>query len=242
MSVPDSRVQRAYRVRLSLLLLAVGLLLVVWVVGSQAIQTLKALDVIERERDRWQQAGQVVESLNLKDGSIVADIGSGAGYFTLKLGPIVGDKGRVIAEDILREPLAFLWIRALLRHQRNIRVIHGEPDNPHLPEGSLDAVLVANTYHEFTHPRAILNRALHALHPGGRLVIVDRGPLPREEQSREAEAEHHERDPSEVEIELRETGFALITRNDRLIGRAAPERLGDRPDNHIWWLIVARKP
>jgi SAM-dependent methyltransferase len=148
----------------------------------------------------------------------------------------------VIAEDILREPLAFLWFRAFLRHRHNIQVIHGEPDNPHLPEGQVDAVLVANTYHEFMHPRAVLNRALHALHSGGRLVVVDRGPLPGEEESREFGTQHHERDPSEVETELRATGFGLVSRNDRFIEQPAPERLGDRPDSHAWWLIVARKP
>ena len=89
MAVPDSRVQRAYRVRISLFLLAVSLALVVWVLGYQVVQTLKVLDVVERERDRWQQAGPVIETLNLKDGSVVADIGSGAGYFTLKLAPMV---------------------------------------------------------------------------------------------------------------------------------------------------------
>jgi predicted methyltransferase len=229
-------------VRISLFLLALSLAVVVWVVGYQALQTLRVLDVVERDRDRWQQAGPVVEALNLKDGSVVADVGSGAGYFTLKLAPIVGEKGRVLAEDILRQPLAFLWIRALLRHQSNVHIIHGEPDNPHLPEGQFDAVLVANTYHELTHPRAVLNRVFQALHPGGRLVIIDRGPLPGEEKSRELETQHHERAPSEVETELRETGFELISRHDRFIDRPALKRPGDGPDNHPWWLIVADKP
>ena len=242
MAVPDSRVQRAYRVRISFFLLAAVLALVVWVVASQAVQTLKVLDVVEQERDRWQRAGPVIEALKLKDGSVVADIGSGAGYFTLKLASIVGDKGNVLAEDILREPLAFLWFRAFLHHRPNIHVIRGEPDNPHLPEDQVDAVLIANTYHEFVHPRAILNRALNALHSGGRLVVVDRGPLPGEEESGEFETQHHERDPSEVEADLRATGFGLISRNDRFIEKPAPERPGDRPDNHSWWLIVARKP
>jgi hypothetical protein len=111
-AVPDSGVQRAYRVRVSLLLLVVSVTIVVLFVGYKGIQTLRLLDVIERDRDRWQQAGEVIEALNLKDGSVVADVGSGAGYFTLKLAPIVGEKGRVLAEDILKEPLAFLWIRA----------------------------------------------------------------------------------------------------------------------------------
>ena len=92
MAVSDRRVQRAYRVRIALFLLSVSLALVVWVVGYQAVQTLKILDVVELERDRWQRAAPVIEALNLKSGSIVADIGSGAGYFTLKLASIVGTK------------------------------------------------------------------------------------------------------------------------------------------------------
>jgi len=242
MTVPDNRVQRAYRTRVSLSLLAVILTLIVFVVGYQGIQTLRVLDVVEHDRDGWQQAGEIVEQLNLKSGSVVADVGSGAGYFALKLAPIVGEKGGVIAVDILKEPLVSLWIRALLRHQHNVHIIHGDPDNPHLPVGQIDAVLVANTYHEFMHPRAILNRVFQALHPGGRLVIVDRGPLPTDEESREFGAWHHEVPPITVESELREAGFEVINRHDRFIDRPSVERPGDRPDNHRWWLIVARKP
>jgi ubiquinone/menaquinone biosynthesis C-methylase UbiE len=241
-AVPDSRVQRAYRTRVALFLLAVILTMVVLVVGHQGIQTLRALDVVERDRDRWQQAGEVIEQLNLKDGSVAADVGSGAGYFALKLAPRVGEKGGILAVDILKEPLVFLWIRALLRHQSNVHIIHGDPDNPHLPDGQIDAVLVANAYHEFMHPRAVLNHVFQALHAGGRLVIVDRGPLPDDEESHEFEARSHEVLPSAVEGELRETGFEVISRHDRFIDRLSVERPGDRPDHHPWWLIVARKP
>jgi SAM-dependent methyltransferase len=241
-AVSDCRVQHAYRMRLSFFLLAVILAVVVFTLGYQGIQTLRVLDVVEHDRDRWQQAGEVLEPLNLKDGSVVADVGSGAGYFALKLAPMVGEKGGVLAVDILKEPLAFLWIRALLRGQSNVHVIHGDPDNPYLPEGRVDAVLLANTYHEFIHPRAILNRTFQALRPGGRLVVVDRGPLPGDEESRQSEARHHELAPSAVESELREVGFEVISRHDRFIDRPAVERPGDRPDNHQWWLIVAHKP
>jgi len=144
--------------------------------------------------------------------------------------------------DIRKEPLAFLWVRARLRHWSNIHIIHGDPENPRLPEGQIDAVLIANTYHEFMHSRAVLNRVFQALHPGGRLVIVDRGPLPADQESRESETQHHEVLPSVVESELRETGFKVISRYDRFIDRPDLERPGDRPDNHPWWLIVARKP
>lgn len=177
---------------MSLFLLAVIIATVVLAVGYQGIYTSRVLDAVERARDRWQQPAAVIEPLKLKNGSIVADIGSGAGYFTLKVAPIVGEHGRVFAVDILKEPLAFLWVRALLRHQSNVHVIHGDADNLHLPEGQIDAVLVANTYHEFMHPRAVLNHVFRALHPGGRLVVVDRGPLPADQESGEFEVRHHE--------------------------------------------------
>jgi len=234
MPVPDSKVQSAYRVRVPLFLLAVILALAVWVVGSQAYQTLLLLDRVERDRDRWQRPADILRSLDLKATSVVADIGSGAGYFTLKIAPLVPD-GSVLAEDILKEPLAFLWIRAHLRHFNNVHVIHGDPDDPHLP-GPLDAALIANTYHEFAHPDGVLNRVFRALQSGGRLVIVDRGPLHAED-----DPQQHERDPGAVENEVRAAGFEIVSRDDHFIDRTASERPGDRPDKHPWWLIVARK-
>ena len=173
---------------MSLFLVAVILTTAALVVGYQGIYTLRVLDAVEHDRDHWQQPAEIIEPLRLKNGSVVADIGSGAGYFTLKVAPIVGEHGGVFAVDILKEPLAFLWIRALLRHQSNVHIIHGDQDNPHLPEGQIDAVLIANTYHEFMHPQAVLNHVFHALHPGGRLVLVDRGPLPADQESGEFEA------------------------------------------------------
>ena len=240
--VPNSRVQHAYRVRVSLFLLAVILTTTAMVVGYQGIYTLRVLDVVEHDRDHWQQPAEIIAPLELKKGSFVADIGSGAGYFTLKVAPIVGEHDGVFAVDILKEPLAFLWVRALLHHQANVHVIHGEQDNPHLPEGQIDAVLIANTYHEFMHPLAVLNHVFHALHRGGRLVLVDRGPLSADQEPGEFEERHHEVPPSAVESDIRKTGFDLISRRDRFIDLPAVERPGDRPDNHPWWVIVARKP
>jgi SAM-dependent methyltransferase len=240
--VSDSRVQHAYRVRVSLFLFAVILFTTVLTVGYQAIYTLRVLDAVEHDREHWQRPAEIIELLELKRGSVVADIGSGAGYFTLKVAPIVGEHGGVFAVDILREPLAFLWIRALLHHQSNVHIVHVDQDNPHLPEGQIDAVLIVNTYHEFVRPRAVLNHAFHALHRGGRLVLVDRGPLPAGQESAEFEERHHEVSPSAVEGDLRETGFNLISRRDRFIDLPAVERPGDRPENHPWWVIVACKP
>ena len=79
-------------------------------------------------------ADDVIESLKLKDGNVVADVGCGVGYFSLKLAPKVAEHGSVLAEDILGESLTFLWIRAFLHHQSNIRVVHGNPDDPNPTE------------------------------------------------------------------------------------------------------------
>ena len=241
MTVPDSKVQHAYRVRVSLFLLAVILVTAVLAIGYQGSYTLRVLDVVEHDRDHWQRPAEIIELLELKKGSAVADIGSGAGYFTLKIAPIVGEHGSVFAVDILKEPLAFLWIRALLHHQSNVHIIHGEQDNPHLPQGQIDAVLIANTYHELMHPRAVLNHVFHSLRRGGRIVIVDRGPPPSDQQSGEIEERHHEVPSSAVESDLRETGFDLISVRDRFIDLPAVDPPGDRPDNHAWWVIVACK-
>ncbi len=142
----------------------------------QLTQTLYQLHLAEGERDRWQRPDAVIESLKLKEGNVVADVGCGVGYFSLKLAPKVAERGTVLAEDILGESLTFLWIRAFLRYQSNIRVIHGNPDDPHLPQGSVDAVLIANSYHEFTKPLAMLDHTFRALRSDGRFVVLDRGP------------------------------------------------------------------
>ena len=84
-------------------------------VADQFLRTLRALSVIERERDTWQRPDEILRYLQLADGMTVVDLGSGAGYFALKIAPRVGPNGRVLAVDLRRQSLAFLWIRALAR-------------------------------------------------------------------------------------------------------------------------------
>src|SRR5882724_796719 len=115
-----------------------------------------------------------------------------------------------------------------MRSQSNLRTIRGEIDDPRLPTGFADAVLIANTYHELTEPKPILRYLAESLKPGGRLVIVDRGPRSGPAESREAQAAHHELRPDLVEMEVRSAGFEIISRQDHFI---------DRPvDDHTWWL------
>ena len=128
--------------------------------------TLNQLDVIESERDQWQRPMDVLRALNLREGNNVVDLGSGAGYFSLKLSPAVGKRGQVIAVDLRRLSLFFLWTRALLRGQGNVRVVVGEENNPRLPAGTVDAVMICNTYHEFSNPELMLGHVFRSLRRG----------------------------------------------------------------------------
>ncbi len=159
------------------------------------------------------------------------DLGSGAGYFALKIAPRVAPNGRVLAVDLRRQSLAFLWIRALAGGHGNLHVIVSQPDDPRLPAGPVDAVLMANTYHELTAPEPILKALFRSMRSGARLVVVDRGPR---DESRTATATHHEMTAARAEREIHQQGFQIITRDDRFI---------DRPqEEDVWWLIVFRKP
>jgi SAM-dependent methyltransferase len=192
-------------------------------VVGQGMNTLDRLTSVERERDRWQRAPALLAELRIRDGSRVVDFGCGAGYFALKLSTLVGAKGTVQAVDILRLPLFFLRIRAFRRGARNLNIVLGEPDDPHIT-APVDAVLVANTWHELSAPAATLEYLRRALVPGGRLVIADRAP-----QAANAE---HAIDPSLVEAQLRQGGFAMVGRDSHFL---------DQPDDGPWWLLVAEK-
>ena len=200
--------------------------------GYSALNTISRLDAVEAARDQWQHPVQVVQALAIRPGDVVVDLGCGSGYFALKLSMTVGRPGRVLAEDIRILPLAFLWFRTILKNERNITVVHGDPYDPHLPARSVNEVLIANTYHEFTDSRAILERVRRALIFGGRLVVVDRAPKPTGVAA--DQLAEHEISARQVESELRRAQFEIVTRQDDFIDKD--------PDNESWWLIVARNP
>jgi ubiquinone/menaquinone biosynthesis C-methylase UbiE len=240
--LPDDQIQRGFRVRVALFFALVVITVAVLLVTYELTQTVRQLYFVEGQRDRWQRPDDVIKCLKLQDGSVVADLGCGVGYFALKLAPKVAAHGSVLAEDILGESLTFLWIRALFHHQNNIRIIHGNPDDPLLPARGVDSILIANSYHEFTKPLIMLDHTYRALRSGGRLVILDRGPRDYQGEPRETQIQRYQIAASIAEDEIRQAGFDIVSRDDHFIDRAAAERPGDRPDDHVWWLIVGRKP
>jgi ubiquinone/menaquinone biosynthesis C-methylase UbiE len=222
----------AYRLKLfAFLILTAGCLLLLNV-GFSAVNTLSQLEKVEAARDLWQHPDEVLQALDPQLGDTVVDFGCGSGYFTLKLSPRVGNRGRVIAEDIRWLPLVFLRARTILKKEFNVSLIHGQPTNPHLPVNGINAVLILNTYHELTDAHAILSQVRRALISGGRLVVVDRQPNPANVGI--TENGEHEIPVSSVDSELRQMGFEIVGRQDRFID--------SDPDQETWWLLAARKP
>lgn len=133
----------------------------------------------EQARDRLGEFNRVVELAGVKPGMWVADVGAGEGYYAVRLSPVVGRRGRVLAEDIRPEVRDRLAERVQRENLENVAVSLGEPDDPELPPRSLDRVFMVHMYHEVKSPYAFLWHVREALKPGGRVIVVDADRPPR---------------------------------------------------------------
>ncbi len=124
-------------------------------------------------RDAYQKPHEVVMALGLKDGTRIADIGSGPGYFTLRFAQHVGRAGRVYAVDISPDMIVDLNRRVRDAGLDNVRTILALPDDPLLPDASVDQVFICDTWHHIEKRDAYLGRLRRILRPGGRVVVVD---------------------------------------------------------------------
>lgn len=124
----------------------------------------------EREDDERPLA--LINALDLEPTDVVADIGAGTGYFTLRIAPRVPE-GRVLAVDISQEMLAIIEARAEEAGFENVSPVWGTATDPQLHDGSVDVSLIVNSYHEFSHPREMLEAIYRGTKTGGRLVIVE---------------------------------------------------------------------
>lgn len=150
---------------------------------TQAIWMKGYLWILERpERDAYQLPDRVMEVLAFRPGERVADVGAGSGYFTRRISRAVGPEGVVWAVDIRPEILAVLDDRARKEGLTNIRLQPVTPDDPHLPAGGVDTVMMVDTLHYVKDRAAYAKKLRAALAPGGRIVIIDFIPKPLEER------------------------------------------------------------
>jgi SAM-dependent methyltransferase len=127
----------------------------------------------EDDRDDIGEAERVIRLLGAREGMHVADIGAGDGYYVARLAQRVGPTGRVYGEDITPRYLELLAARARQSGWTNVEVVRGEPHDPRLPAGTLDAAIMIHMYHEISQPFGLLWNLATAMKPGGRLVILD---------------------------------------------------------------------
>jgi predicted methyltransferase len=158
----------------------------------------------EPGRDKRLQIDRVMDLLNLKPGSTIADIGAGGGWFSVRAARRVAPDGRVIAEEINPKAIGSIQQRAQQEHLSNIVTLLGTPDDPKLAPNSLDAALMLKVYHEIAHPPLVLANLRAALKPGARFGIIDRNGNG---------ADHGLNEPI-VRAEVERAGFRQVARYD----------------------------
>lgn len=126
------------------------------------------------KRDENLQINRVMDLLNIRERSSVADIGAGSGWFTVRAARRVGAKGEVYAVEINPDFLEHIEQRASAERLANIHTVLGKEDDPLLPPASVDAVLVLKTYHEIAQPILLLAHLREAMRIGALLGVIDR--------------------------------------------------------------------
>ncbi|MCC7073082.1 MAG: class I SAM-dependent methyltransferase [Deltaproteobacteria bacterium] len=136
---------------------------------QSAAEWAKAFD--DPARDAWQKPDQVIKGLALPEDALVADVGSGTGYFAVRLARAV-PKGKVFGVDVEDDMARYLRERAQREGLHNVVALLSPVDDPRLPE-LVDLVLVVNTVHHIEQRTAYFAKVKTSLKPGGRVVIVD---------------------------------------------------------------------
>jgi ubiquinone/menaquinone biosynthesis C-methylase UbiE len=158
--------------------------------------------------------------LGLGPGQTVADIGAGSGYYTVRVSPVVGPKGHVVAQDVTQRYLDDLKRRVRSAGLTNVSFVLGAPGDPRLKPKSVDVALLIHMYHEIAQPYALLDRLRFSLKPGGRIAIVD---LDRP-------SEQHGMPKATLICEVRSVGYELVSITDLAPGYLAIFKPGPPAD------------
>ena len=124
------------------------------------------------ERIREEMPDDVVANMGLESDHVVADIGAGSGYFSFRIADRV-PSGKVLAVDIQPEMLQLIERQKTDTGVANIEGVLGQIDNPNLAPNSIDAAIMVDAYHEFSHPFEMINGIYDALRPGGRIFLLE---------------------------------------------------------------------
>ncbi len=155
----------------------------------------------EESRDKLNEADDVMARAGVEEGMTVADIGTGDGYYTVRLAAKVGPRGRVLAQDIQPKVIERLADRVARDQLDNVSIKLGASDDPRLPANSFDRVFLIHMYHEIGEPYALMWRLRPALRKGGEVVIVDA----------DRPTNQHGTPPKLLFCELEAVGYKLVS-------------------------------
>ncbi len=176
------------------------------VMGHRGAGWLERSDRKDEER-----TDLLLKALELKEDDVVADIGAGSGYFTLRLSKLVPE-GTVLAVDIQPEMLEMIRDKMQQEPLDNVKTVLGEIDDPALPVGTVDLVLMVDAYHEFSHPREMMTSIVSSLATGGRVVLAEY----REEDPSVMIKPRHKMSEAQVVKEMEAVGLQLIVNKEVL--------------------------
>jgi SAM-dependent methyltransferase len=164
------------------------------------------------KRDAWQKPAELVAALQVPVGATVIDLGAGTGYLASHLSRAVGPNGSVLAVEVEPNLVEFIRQRAEREGWANVTPTLASLDNPRLPGGSADLIVVLDTYHHLDRRRRYLPQVARALRPNGRVAVIDwkPGTLP------EGPGPDHKLAAEQVVEEMGAVGFELIGRPDLL--------------------------
>jgi len=168
------------------------------------------------EREREERTDLLVTALKLKPTDAVADIGAGSGYFTMRMSPLVPE-GVVYATDIQQEMLDIIEERAREEAALNVMPVMGRIDHCGLESSSVDVALFVDAYHEFSHPREMMDSIVTALKPGGRVILVEY----RLEDPMVPIKERHKMSEKQARLEMEAVGLSFV------------ENIGVLPQQHV---------
>jgi ubiquinone/menaquinone biosynthesis C-methylase UbiE len=178
------------------------------------VMTYHGASWLEREdREEEQRPAEIFRAMELKPGDVVADLGTGTGWFARRLQRVVGPKGKVYAVDIQPEMLKLLEDLAKQQNVTGIEPVLGTSTDPKLPEGALDWVLMVDVYHEFQQPKPMLEAIKRSLKPAGKVALVE---YRLEGDSAGHIRKEHRMSIEQVMEEWVPAGFRLVRRVDSL--------------------------
>ena len=180
--------------------------------------------LVRPDREASEQPERVLDALEIKEGSTVADVGAGVGYFTWRLAKRVGPTGRVVAVEVQQKMLDLMAENLQQRNITNVELVLGGFRDPRLPEGAIDLALLVDVYHEFSEPEAMITHIRRSLKPDGRLVLV----------------EYRKEDPTVPILPLHKMTTAEVRSEIEPLGMQFQRALEFLPTQHI--LIFTRGP